>query len=81
MKIQFLLRQMQTDIILLIKNGGLDFLNSIPNSNNLDFGYAEFVKNIDAIIMERKTFEVVCNSDSAYMALSKICICKVTEEY
>lgn len=46
------------------KNGGLDWLNSIPNPDNIDMGYGEFISQIDAIVMGRKTFETVCSFDS-----------------
>ena len=45
------------------KDDGLDWLQSIPNPNNLDFGWADFIDRIDAIIMGRKTFEKVCGFD------------------
>ena len=45
------------------KNGGLDWLHSIPNPENNDMGYTNFMKDIDAIIMGRSTFETVCNFD------------------
>ncbi len=45
------------------KNGGLDWLNSIPNPDHIDMGYNEFITDIDAIVMGRKTFETVCNFD------------------
>lgn len=41
------------------KNGNLDWLNEIPNPDNDDFGFAEFIDQIDAIVMGRKTFEKV----------------------
>lgn len=41
------------------KNGGLDWLQSIPNPENIDMGYEELINRIDAIIMGRKTFETV----------------------
>lgn len=41
------------------KNGGLDWLQSVPNPDGLDFGYRDFMKEIDAIIMGRKTYETV----------------------
>lgn len=41
------------------KDGGLDWLNSIPNPDNLDLGYISFIKRVDAIIMGRSTFDVV----------------------
>lgn len=45
------------------KNGGIDWLNSIPNQNNDDMGYVEFTNEIDAIVMGRKTFETVLGFD------------------
>ena len=44
-------------------NGGLDWLHSIPNPNQLDLGYNKFINTIDTIIMGRKTFETVCGFD------------------
>ena len=41
-------------------NGDLDWLHSIPNPDNHDFGFADFMNRIDAIIMGRNTFETVC---------------------
>jgi len=45
------------------KNGGLDWLHSIPNPDNIDMGYAEFTSQIDALVMGRTTFETVCRFD------------------
>lgn len=45
------------------KNGGLDWLNSIPNPDQLDMGYGNFIKQVDAIVMGRVTFETVCSFD------------------
>lgn len=45
------------------KNGRIDWLNSIPNPNNNDMGYAEFTNDIDALVMGRATFETVCGFD------------------
>lgn len=42
------------------KNGGLDWLNRIPNPENNDMGYTEFINRTDAIVMGRVTFETVC---------------------
>ncbi|SCY07451.1 dihydrofolate reductase family protein [Desulfoluna spongiiphila] len=42
------------------RDGGLDWLQSVPNPDNLDFGWADFMDRIDAIVMGRKTFEAVC---------------------
>jgi dihydrofolate reductase len=45
------------------KNGSIDWLNDIPNPDNLDMGYGDFITQIDAIIMGRTTFETVCSFD------------------
>jgi dihydrofolate reductase len=45
------------------KNGGIDWLHSIPNPENSDMGYTAFMSGIDALIMGRKTFETVCGFD------------------
>lgn len=45
------------------KNGGLDWLHSVPNPDNLDMGYNEFTSQIDALVMGRTTFETVCGFD------------------
>lgn len=45
------------------KKGNIDWLHSIENPTNNDMGYAAFVKNIDAMVMGRNTFETVSNFD------------------
>ena len=45
------------------KDDGLDWLQSVPNPDNLDFGWGDFINRIDAIVMGRKTFEKVCSFD------------------
>jgi dihydrofolate reductase len=45
------------------KDGGLDWLQSIPNPDNLDFGWANFMERVDAVVMGRKTFDTVCGFD------------------
>ncbi|MEQ8625542.1 MAG: dihydrofolate reductase family protein [Vicingaceae bacterium] len=51
------------DGYLADKNGGLDWLHSIPNPDNDDMGYIEFTNRIDALVMGRKTFETVIDFD------------------
>jgi dihydrofolate reductase len=48
------------------RNGGLDWLQSIPNPDKLDYGWGDFMARIDAIVMGRNTFEVVCGFDCAW---------------
>ena len=44
-------------------NGGIDWLHSIPNPEQLDMGYGAFISQIDALVMGRTTFETVCGFD------------------
>jgi dihydrofolate reductase len=41
------------------KNGSIDWLNEIPNPDGNDYGFSDFMNNIDAIVMGRNTFELV----------------------
>ena len=45
------------------KNNGIEWLHSIPNPDNNDMGYTEFISGIDALIMGRTTFETVIGFD------------------
>ena len=42
------------------RNGGLNWLTAIPNPEQSDMGYTEFMAQVDALVMGRKTFETVC---------------------
>ncbi|WP_411030564.1 dihydrofolate reductase family protein [Spongiimicrobium sp. 3-5] len=50
------------------KNGGIDWLYSIPNPDKSDLGFNKFNSQIDAMVMGRNTFETVCgfNMDWPY---------------
>ncbi len=41
------------------RDGGLDWLTSVSDPEGGDFGFAEFLGRIDAIVMGRATFETV----------------------
>ena len=45
------------------KDGGLDWLQSIPNPENLDMGWVDLMDRIDALVMGHKTFQQVCGFD------------------
>ncbi|NKB70941.1 MAG: dihydrofolate reductase [Candidatus Latescibacteria bacterium] len=47
------------DGYIATKDGGIDWLHEQPNPSNSDYGYAEFMKNIDALVMGRNSFEKV----------------------
>jgi len=40
-------------------DGGIDWLMEVPNPDKTDYGYAELMKNTDALVMGRSTFEKV----------------------
>jgi len=41
------------------EDGGIDWLMEIPNPDESDYGYADFIEKIDALVMGRNTFEKV----------------------
>ena len=47
------------DGFIATSDGSIDWLDEIPNPSHSDYGYAEFMKGIDAIVMGRNTFEKV----------------------
>ena len=56
------------------KNGGIDWLHSIPNPDNNDMGYVEFTNGVDALLMGRTTFETVIGFDVPW-PYNKPCFC------
>jgi dihydrofolate reductase len=52
------------DGFIAAADGDLDWLNEIPNPDESDYGFAEFISSIDAIVMGRNTFEKVLTFDS-----------------
>ncbi|WP_325892778.1 dihydrofolate reductase family protein [Grimontia sp. NTOU-MAR1] len=45
------------------KDGNLDWLHRIPNPEQSDFGWSEFMSGIDGLVMGRTTFETVLGFD------------------
>jgi len=48
------------------KNDGIEWLETIPNPEQKDLGYLPLMERIDAIIMGRTTYELVCSFDMAW---------------
>ena len=44
------------DGFIATNDGRIDWLEEIPNPEKSDFGFAAFMKGIDALVMGRKTF-------------------------
>ena len=47
------------DGYIATKDGGLDWLHELDNPNQDDFGFAEFLETIDALVMGRNSYEKV----------------------
>lgn len=47
------------DGYIATSDGGVEWLNEIPNPEKSDFGFSEFIGKIDALVMGRNTFELV----------------------
>ena len=45
------------------KQGKLDWLNSVPNPDNIDTGFFALMEQIDGLVMGRKTLEAVLGFD------------------
>ena len=52
------------DGYIATKNGGIDWLMEVPNPDDSDFGFSEFMECVDALLMGRNTFEKVLTFDS-----------------
>ncbi len=48
------------------RDGSLDWLHNIPNPDASDFGFADFMAGIDALVMGRVTFETVCGFEGSW---------------
>ncbi len=51
------------DGFIATSDGGVDWLDKIPNPEKSDYGYGEFISGIDAIVMGRNTFDFVAGLD------------------
>ena len=47
-------------------NGELDWLHATPNPDGIDMGFGALMEEVDAIVMGRGTFEVVCGFEGPW---------------
>lgn len=47
-------------------DGGLAFLETVPNPTNEDLGFSALLESVDAIVMGRKTYETVLGFDGPW---------------
>jgi dihydrofolate reductase len=52
------------DGYIATSDGDIEWLHELPNPNNSDYGYSDFIKNIDAVLMGRNSFEKVLTFDA-----------------
>ncbi|WP_199609046.1 dihydrofolate reductase family protein [Flocculibacter collagenilyticus] len=45
------------------KNNQIDWLHDFPNPDGSDFGFSQFMAEIDALVMGRNTFEMILSFD------------------
>ncbi|MBY5992204.1 dihydrofolate reductase family protein [Ferrimonas balearica] len=45
------------------RDGGLDWLHSVPNPEGDDLGFAEFIAGVDALVMGRNTYQTLLDFD------------------
>ncbi|USD43545.1 dihydrofolate reductase [Vibrio sp. SCSIO 43135] len=43
------------------KNNQVDWLHEVPNPEGSDFGFADFMERVDALVMGRNTFDMVAS--------------------
>lgn len=43
--------------------GGIEWLHEVPNPDQIDMGFSDFMAQTDALVMGRRTFETVCGFD------------------
>ena len=65
---------MSLDGFLARPNGDLDWLMGEGGGDSAEYGYNEFIADIDAIVMGRKTFEKVLTFDKWYYGTKRVVV-------
>ena len=60
------------DNFIAAPDGSLDWLIDIPNPTQSDYGFAEFLRGIDAVVMGRNTFETVLGFEAGL--IPRLCL-------
>lgn len=61
-----------TDGFIATKEGGIEWLMEVPNPDNSDFGFNDFMESIDALVMGRKTYEKVLSFECDWPYKKKV---------
>ena len=51
------------DGLIAREDGSVDWLDAVPNPNNLDYGYVDFYNSVDITLMGNKTYQQVMSFD------------------
>ncbi len=54
---------MSIDGYIAKENDSLDWLHELPNPNDEDYGYHQFLKDVDVVVMGRTTYEQILSFD------------------
>ena len=54
------------------KDGDIDWLHELPNPDESDFGFAQFMERVDALVMGRKSYEKVLSFDCEWPYSKKV---------
>ncbi len=60
------------------RNGELGFLETVPNPDKDDLGFVAFMNSIDALLMGRKTLDMVLGFDMPWPYLKKVFVLSST---
>lgn len=68
------------------QNNQIDWLHDLPNPEGSDFGFADFMNEIDALVMGRNTFDMVTSFDCEWPYTKPVYVLSTTlrsvpEEY
>jgi len=69
------------DGFIATKNGSIDWLMQVPNPDNNDYGYADFMESIDALVMGRKTYDKVLSFDCDWPYTKKVFVLSNSLKY
>ena len=64
---------MSLDGYIARENGDIAWLHEVDNPEGSDFGYSEFIKRIDTLLMGRKTYDIVTGFDLPWPYDDKKC--------
>ena len=60
------------DGYIATKDGGIDWLHELPNPSGDDFGFADFMDRVDALVMGKNTYEKVLSFDGEWPYSKKV---------